>query len=374
VGMLVTLSFVGTWAFVSRRRTAVPTSADEPLAAQTLIYFSCSSCRKRFQVKSEWAGKKGKCVQCGHAMIVPMCPGDRSVATAGAKPARSSRNLVFAAVAFLAVIGLGGVTYALTDGPASGWLSARVLIAAAVGMTALTALLPFERRVPAPMLQLSLFRSRQFDAINATTVLFYGALTAAGYLLILQCELRLGYTAAQAGAALIPESAVFLAIAPVSGALVSRIGTRQLMVVGILTVAAAFIWLSRARPGDGYTTAILPGTLLWGVGDGLAATPLTAAVLASVNDADLGIASAINSAAAWVGGVVVIAIVPALIGASGGQHLAHALAYGYQPAMIAMAGLSVVCALITGVQVPDDRVASPQLAPHPRPHGCAFPA
>jgi MFS family permease len=273
----------------------------------------------------------------------------------------------------LAVIGLGGVTYALTAGPASGWLSARVLIAAAVGVTSLTVLVPFERRVPAPMLQLSLFGSRQFAAINATTVLFYGALTAAGYLLILQCELSLGYTAAQAGAALIPQSAVFLAIAPVSGALVSRIGTRRLMVVGILIVAAAFIWLSRAQPGDGYATSILPGTLLWGVGDGLAATPLTAAVLAAVSDSDLGGASAINSAAAWIGGGVVIAIVPALIGASGGQHLANALADGYQPAMITMAGLSVVGALITAVLVPDDRISSQQLAPHRRPHGCASP-
>ena len=49
------------------------------------------------------------------------------------------------------------------------------------------------------MLRLSLFASRQFDAINVVTVLVYGALAAAGYLFVIQSELKLGYTAAQAG-------------------------------------------------------------------------------------------------------------------------------------------------------------------------------
>ena len=114
--------------------------------------------------------------------------------------------------AMLAVGGLGGVIYALTAGPASGWLSGPVLAAAVIGIVGLAGLVPAERRRRAPMLRLSLFASRQFDAINVMTVLLYGALYAVGYMVILQCELRLGYSATQAGAALIPESAVFLAV------------------------------------------------------------------------------------------------------------------------------------------------------------------
>jgi EmrB/QacA subfamily drug resistance transporter len=273
----------------------------------------------------------------------------------------------------LAVVGLGAAIYALTAGPDSGWLSGRIVVAAAIGILALGALLPFERRQVAPMLRISLFRSSQFDAINATTVVFYGALSAAAYLLILQCELRLGYSAAQAGAALIPESAVFLLMAPVSGALVVRVGSRRLMVAGILAVAAAFVWLSLARPGDGYAEAILPGALLWGLGIGLAVAPLTAAVLAAVADADLGEASAINDAAARVGGLVAIALVPALVGAAG-PSLARALPNGYQPAMIAMAALCAAAAAMTALFVSDDHTVAPAIAPHPRTHACALPA
>lgn len=275
--------------------------------------------------------------------------------------------------ALLAVAGLGGVIYALTAGPASGWASAPVLAAAVAGAVGLAALVPAERRRRAPMLRLSLFASRQFDAINVMTVLLYGALYAAAYLVILQCELRLGYSAAQAGAALIPVSAVFLVLAPVSGALVARVGPRWLMVAGIVAIGAGFGWLSAAHPGEGYAAAILPGALLWGVGTGLCVTPLTAAVLAAVSDTDLGEASAINDATSRVGGVVLIALVPALIGATGGRSIARALAQGYQPAMIVLAALCAAAALVTALFVSNNRRAVPRLAPPPNCHGCPVP-
>jgi EmrB/QacA subfamily drug resistance transporter len=178
--------------------------------------------------------------------------------------------------ALLAVFGLGGVIYALTEGPASGWLHAPVLAAGAVGVVSLAALGPAERHRRAPMLKLSLFVSRQFDAINVMTLLFYGALGTASYLIFLECELRLGYSAAQAGATLIPESVVFLLLAPVSGALVAKFGPRWMMVAGIAAVAVALFWLSAAHPGESYATAILPGVLLWGIGIGVAAALITA--------------------------------------------------------------------------------------------------
>jgi EmrB/QacA subfamily drug resistance transporter len=274
---------------------------------------------------------------------------------------------------FLTVVGLGALIYAMTSGPASGWLTAPVLAAAVIGVACLVGVLPVERRRRAPMIRLGLFRSRQFDAINLTTVLFYGGLAAASYLVIIECQLRLGYSATRAGAALVPESIMFLLIAPVSGWLVARTGPRVLMVAGITAVAVGFVWLSRAHPGDSYQAAILPGALLWGLGIGIAVTPLTAAVLAAVADVDLGEASAINDAAARIGGVIAIAIVPALVGATGGRSLAQALADGYGPAMLAMAGLCAVSAVVTALFVSDERFGGLHLPPHPHTHACALP-
>jgi EmrB/QacA subfamily drug resistance transporter len=266
--------------------------------------------------------------------------------------------------AVLAVVGLGGVTYSLTAGFSQGWGDPPIVASAVVGVVSLVALAPTERRPRAPMIRLSLFGSSQFNAIDVTTFLLDGAVTAVSYLVILQCELRLGYTAAQAGAALIPMSIVFLVTSPLSGRLVARPGPRWPMVTGMMCLAGAFLWLSTVQPGDGYLSAILPGAILWGFGLGLAVTPMTAAVLAAVRDVDLGEASAINDAASRLGGVVAVAIVPALIGWGRGRSLANALVHGFQPAMVAMSGLCVASAVLTAVLVSDGRTTRRRPAAH----------
>jgi EmrB/QacA subfamily drug resistance transporter len=283
------------------------------------------------------------------------------------------RSLSLDAVgALLGVVGLGGVVYGLTDGAQSGWTSARVLIALAAGVVCLVALVPAERRRRAPMLRLSLFASRQFDAINLVTLLFYGALSAAGYLIVVQLQLRLGYSAAQAGAALIPTTLVFLVLAPLSGSLVARIGPRWPMVAGIVLVGISQLWLAVLEPGSSYVATVLPAALVRGAGLGLAVTPLTAAVLDAVGDADLGEASAINDAASRVGGVIAVALVPLLIGVGAGSSLSAALATGYEPAMILIGVMCGAGALISLLFVSSRATAgAPRLAAPDR--GCALP-
>jgi hypothetical protein len=121
----------------------------------------------------------------------------------------------------------------------------------------------------------------------------------------------------------------------------------------------------RLTAGSSYAEAILPPAILWGLGSGIAVTPLTAAVLAAVKDADLGEGAPINDAAARVGGVVMIALVPALIGAGAAASLADALAHGYQPAMIGMGVLSIAAAMISAIFVSDQRAAAAVAASTP---------
>jgi hypothetical protein len=144
------------------------------------------------------------------------------------------------------------------------------------------------------------------------------------------------------------------------------------MVAGILLVGASQVWLARLHPGSGYASAVLPAALVRGVGLGLAVTPLTAAVLAAVGDADLGEASAINDdAASRVGGVIAIALVPVLIGVTAGSSLADALAAGYEPGMVVIGGLCAAGALVAWLFVSDERGVAPLIAAPDR--GCALP-
>jgi MFS family permease len=87
---------------------------------------------------------------------------------------------------------------------------------------------------------------------------------------------------------------------------------------------------------------------------------------------DLGEASAINDAASRVGGVVVVALVPALLFAGGAASLAGPLAAHYQSAMLVLAGLSAAAALVTAVFVPTNRATVRGHAPAaPRIQACA---
>jgi EmrB/QacA subfamily drug resistance transporter len=259
----------------------------------------------------------------------------------------------------LAILGLGGIIYALTEGPDAGWSAPRILIAFVVGVAALLALVPAERRRREPMLKLSLFSSRPFNAINITTVLIYGVLAAATYLITVTLELKLGYSAAQAGAALIPTTAVVFVLSPVSGALVSRVSARWLMTGGIVLIGGSQLWLAYVHHGSHYLSAILPPLLLRGVGLGLMVTPLTAAVLAAVGDVDLGEGSAINDAAARVGGLVAVALVPALIGVGAGSTLAGVLTHGYRHAMFALGGLCLAGAFVAFLSGSGKTAAAP---------------
>ena len=272
----------------------------------------------------------------------------------------------------LSVVGLAAVVWALATGPTRGWSDLGVVTAGPVGVLLLAALLPVERHQRDPLLPVPLLRSRQLGAIDLATLLLYGAVAAASYLVALQCQFSLGYSATAAGAALVPQSLVFLLLSPLVGSLVARTGARVLMVSGMAVTAAAFLWLSAVGPGDRYVAAVLPGALLWGIGLVLTVVPLTAAVLGAVQDSDLGAASALNDAAARVGAVLVVALVPALIGA-GGRGLGAALAGGYQPAMAVMAALGLGAALVTRAFVDDEAGDVPVLVPPPSVHCCPVP-
>src|SRR5258708_1211940 len=128
--------------------------------------------------------------------------------------------------AMLAMLGLGGATYALIEAPVQGAGSPIILLTGLGGFLALSAFFFVEARSSHPMLPLSLFASRQFSGTNLVTLAVYGALGAVFFLLILQLQQVVGYGPIQAGVATLPVTALMLVISPRAGKLASRIGPR----------------------------------------------------------------------------------------------------------------------------------------------------
>ena len=246
--------------------------------------------------------------------------------------------------AAIATAALAALTWALTVGSGAGGWSAAAIAAAAAGVILAVGFVINEKRLgDRAMTPLALFGARQVAALNLMTFLLYGAL--AGYLLLLPYVLieALHYSALSAGAALLPFPLVMSVISPVAGQVAGRIGPRIPLVAGCLLVAAGLVASLLISAGAGYWAGVLPSVLTVGLGMALAAAPLTTAVLSSVDQRHTGAASGLNSAVARVGGVVVVALLGAVL-ATHGAALLHAFRLAaVAGAVIALA--AAACAL-----------------------------
>jgi EmrB/QacA subfamily drug resistance transporter len=212
-----------------------------------------------------------------------------------------------------ATLGLAGVVFALIQGPAHGW-SPFVILAGLAGLAALVAFPFIEMRVRSPLVPLGVFKSRQFSGANGTTFVVYAALGVALFLVVVELQTVLGYSALAAGTATLPITVLMLFLSPRAGRLAQRIGPRIPMTVGPLVVAVGLVLLAGIGPGTTYLTGILPGLTVFGLGLSLTVAPLTAAVMGSVEENHVGVGSGVNNAVARVAGLLAVAVLPALAG------------------------------------------------------------
>jgi EmrB/QacA subfamily drug resistance transporter len=247
--------------------------------------------------------------------------------------------------AVLVTLGLAGVTAALLAGSGLGRTGA--LAAGGGGLVLLAGFVMLEHRVHAPLLQLDLFRSRQFAGANLVTLLVYAALGGFFFLFVLMLQDSLGYSALASGAALLPVNLLMLIISPVAGRWSARVGARLPMTVGAVLAAGGLLLLSSVGSGSAYVQGLVPGLALFGVGLATLVAPLTAAVMGAVPEEQVGVASAVNNATARLAGLLGTAVLPLAAGLGGLSELrGSALADGVGAALRISAGLCLAGAVV----------------------------
>ena len=210
-------------------------------------------------------------------------------------------------------VGLGLPVFALIQQPTHGWGDPMVYGSLIAGIAIFAFFIFWESRYSHAMLDLSLFKVRNFAITNIETLVVYAGLFGAFFFITLFLQQTAGYSPIGAGLATTPVSVVMFVLSPRFGKMSTGIGPRVPMAVGPVIGGIGLIMLMRVGSDPNYLTEVLPAILVFGLGLSATVAPLTATALNSVEERHVGVASGINNGVSRVAGLLAIAILGALI-------------------------------------------------------------
>jgi EmrB/QacA subfamily drug resistance transporter len=240
-------------------------------------------------------------------------------------------------------VAAAALTYALIRGT---WASGETIALVVVAVAALVAFVVAERRSAAPMLDLSLLRSRLFTAMLLGGGLLSAAAWAAMTYQSLWLQSVLGLSAIQAGLVFLPAAGAAFLVSGQVGRFLHRTSPRWMVGTGLLVIAIGALSEAVVKQNSSWPV-LIPGLVLIGVGAGLAMASLTSTALAAVPGERAGMAGGALSAFRQLGYAFGIAVLGEVFRAgltrSAGTRLSATLSGGQAQAVIARApGLSPV--------------------------------
>lgn len=268
--------------------------------------------------------------------------------------------------AFTSTIGMTALVYGFVEAAQYGWSAPRTVAAFTIGALLLLAFVLTELRAPSPITPLRLVADRTRAAALVGRLLIMAAMTGLFFFLTQFLQDVLGYTPLATGVAFLPITVMLLVFSQVSARLMEQLGTRWLMVGGLTVTTVALALLSRLTADSGYPQ-ILVALVLFGIGNGLAFVPLTAAGLQGVDPRDAGAASGLLNAAQQIGGALGLAVLVTVaesaaraagpVGSTAAQIAQHAFVVGAQRAFLVGAGLTAVTVVLLALLVRPARPA-----------------
>src|SRR6185312_15637366 len=203
---------------------------------------------------------------------------------------------------------IGLLVYTIIEAPRRGWsdpLTIWSFVAVAILVASFVAI---ERRRRQPMIDVSLFRTPAFSAASGAVTVAFFALFGFIFLITQYFQFIRGYGTLSTGVRILPV-AITIAIGSVLGAqLAQKLGTRVIVMTGLLLFGSAFAWIS-VSPVDMSYARIVAQMVLMGIGLGLTSTPATESILSVLSPAKAGVGSAVNDATREAGGTLGVAVI-----------------------------------------------------------------
>jgi EmrB/QacA subfamily drug resistance transporter len=204
--------------------------------------------------------------------------------------------------------GLALLVYAVSKAPFVGWGTVRTVLLLIGSGALVAAFLVIERRVREPLMPFSIFRIRTITGANVVGFLLGGVLFSNFFVLTLYVQDVLHYSALKAGVTFVATAGTAVVAAGVAQALVTRLGVKPILATGLLLLIAGMIWYAQIPVNGHYTSDLLPGYLLVGVGIAFAYVPISIAALAGVEPHEAGLASGLINTSQQIGGAIGVAL------------------------------------------------------------------
>lgn len=238
--------------------------------------------------------------------------------------------------AVLATITLASSTWGFTEVARRGWSDSLVVVTLAFAIASAAAFVWRMTRSDAPLVPPHLFANRTFTVLNLQTVLLYGPLGAAFFLVAYELQVAAGWSPIRAGLALLPATLMMLLLSATSGSLAQRTGPRLQLSLGPPIAAAGFLLLTRIGPGASWISDVLPGSVVFGLGLVTFVAPLSATVMAAADPDHVSIGSAVNNAIARAASLATLALIPAVSGLAAASS-ATAVTHAFRVALVIIA-------------------------------------
>jgi EmrB/QacA subfamily drug resistance transporter len=256
------------------------------------------------------------------------------------------------------------LVYSLVRAPVAGWGSAQTILGLAGSAVLAAAFAVNERRSRNPLVPVAIVRVKGLVAADVTQLTAFAGFLSMFFFVTLYMQQVLHYTPLRAGAAYLPITAGFAVAGGIASQLITRIGSRPVVVAGCLVAAAGIYYLSRLPLHGSYVTDLLPGFLVMSLGLGLVFVSITAAANAGVPGDKAGLAAGLLNASQQVGSALGLAILSVLaitrttgLIAAGASPVV-ALDAGYHRALLAGSVLMAAAALIA-LRISNTRAAAP---------------
>jgi EmrB/QacA subfamily drug resistance transporter len=216
---------------------------------------------------------------------------------------------------FLSAFAVGGLVLAVHEGPEVGWTAPLTVVGLTVGILGAAWFAWWEMHVEQPLLDLRVFRNRSLASASVVLMVLFAMMMGLFLIIVQFLQAVLGYSAIKASLSLMPMAAVMMPLSAMAPRIASRVGYRAMFTIGMGLFASGLGMMAAMASVDGGYWSVFPGFMVLGIGMGLAQTPATTAITASLPVEEQGVASALNDTVREFGGALGIALVGSVLSA-----------------------------------------------------------